>query len=159
MLLIDIQATIGIDFLSKTMYLEDRTVRLQLWWDFSSWCFRPVCIYCSHKYIFVSPISKIFIFWSFTAMVAKALRSGWTSGSILMLNQKKKNGNSIFVYSRIQFLPCMWSLFVCTSMKLYSCLELFFFLIGNIFFLFFLYLLRIEPGNFPTLNPIPYQLS
>jgi Ras-related protein Rab-6A len=28
---IHIQATIGIDFLSKTMYLEDRTVRLQLW--------------------------------------------------------------------------------------------------------------------------------
>ena len=25
------QATIGIDFLSKTMYLEYRTVRLQLW--------------------------------------------------------------------------------------------------------------------------------
>eukprot|EP01061_Rhynchopus_euleeides_P027326 TRINITY_DN44474_c0_g1_i1.p1 TRINITY_DN44474_c0_g1~~TRINITY_DN44474_c0_g1_i1.p1 ORF type:complete len:247 (+),score=81.39 TRINITY_DN44474_c0_g1_i1:48-743(+) len=25
------QATIGIDFLSKTMYLEDRTVRLQVW--------------------------------------------------------------------------------------------------------------------------------
>ena len=28
------QATIGIDFLSKTMYLEDRTVRLQLWCAF-----------------------------------------------------------------------------------------------------------------------------
>ena len=27
-----VQATIGIDFLSKTMYLEDRTVRLQLWY-------------------------------------------------------------------------------------------------------------------------------
>ncbi|KAF9685487.1 hypothetical protein SADUNF_Sadunf03G0059600 [Salix dunnii] len=27
----DEQATIGIDFLSKTMYLEDRTIRLQLW--------------------------------------------------------------------------------------------------------------------------------
>jgi len=26
-----VQATIGIDFLSKTMYLEDRTIRLQLW--------------------------------------------------------------------------------------------------------------------------------
>ena len=26
-----VQATIGIDYLSKTMYLEDRTVRLQLW--------------------------------------------------------------------------------------------------------------------------------
>ena len=25
------QATIGIDFLSKTIYLDDRTVRLQLW--------------------------------------------------------------------------------------------------------------------------------
>lgn len=25
------QATIGIDFLSKTLYLEDRTIRLQLW--------------------------------------------------------------------------------------------------------------------------------
>lgn len=25
------QATIGVDFLSKTMYLEDRTVRLQIW--------------------------------------------------------------------------------------------------------------------------------
>ncbi|KAA3672624.1 Ras-related protein Rab-6A, partial [Paragonimus westermani] len=29
--LTDYQATIGIDFLSKTMYLEDRTIRLQLW--------------------------------------------------------------------------------------------------------------------------------
>ena len=29
--IIYLQATIGIDFLSKTMYLEDRTVRLQLW--------------------------------------------------------------------------------------------------------------------------------
>eukprot|EP00929_Paragymnodinium_shiwhaense_P038576 TRINITY_DN20369_c0_g1_i2.p1 TRINITY_DN20369_c0_g1~~TRINITY_DN20369_c0_g1_i2.p1 ORF type:complete len:179 (-),score=37.95 TRINITY_DN20369_c0_g1_i2:219-755(-) len=26
-----VKATVGIDFLSKTMYLEDRTVRLQLW--------------------------------------------------------------------------------------------------------------------------------
>ena len=25
------QATIGIDFLSKTLYLDDRTVRLQIW--------------------------------------------------------------------------------------------------------------------------------
>lgn len=27
----DYKATIGVDFLSKTMYLEDRTVRLQIW--------------------------------------------------------------------------------------------------------------------------------
>ncbi|CAG8619691.1 7882_t:CDS:2 [Ambispora gerdemannii] len=30
-LIVELKATIGIDFLSKTMYLEDRTVRLQLW--------------------------------------------------------------------------------------------------------------------------------
>lgn len=29
---VNYQATIGIDFLSKTIYLEDRTVRLQLWY-------------------------------------------------------------------------------------------------------------------------------
>lgn len=62
---VKLQATIGIDFLSKTMYLEDRTVRLQLWWEilhlsstylncllpanmwkctfFSIWCFN--CMY------------------------------------------------------------------------------------------------------------------
>lgn len=33
----DGQATIGIDFLSKTMYLEDRTVRLQLWYARPNW--------------------------------------------------------------------------------------------------------------------------
>jgi Ras-related protein Rab-6A len=26
-----VQATIGIDFLSKTLYLDDRTIRLQIW--------------------------------------------------------------------------------------------------------------------------------
>lgn len=26
-----VQATVGIDFFSKTMYLDDRTVRLQIW--------------------------------------------------------------------------------------------------------------------------------
>ena len=33
------QATIGIDFLSKTMYLEDRTVSLTeiFWWTMRAW--------------------------------------------------------------------------------------------------------------------------
>ena len=35
------QATIGIDFLSKTMYLDDRVVRLQLW-DTAGQVTRPV---------------------------------------------------------------------------------------------------------------------
>jgi Ras-related protein Rab-6A len=34
------QATIGIDFLSKAMYLEDRTVRLQLWDTAGQVCIR-----------------------------------------------------------------------------------------------------------------------
>lgn len=34
------QATIGIDFLSKTLYLDDRTVRLQLW-DTAGQVWRP----------------------------------------------------------------------------------------------------------------------
>lgn len=43
-----LQATIGIDFLSKTMYLEDRTVRLQLWQDVS-----PVLLVFISKIIFM----------------------------------------------------------------------------------------------------------
>ncbi len=38
-----LQATIGIDFLSKTMYLEDRTVRLQLWYADASKFYTPCC--------------------------------------------------------------------------------------------------------------------
>ena len=34
------QATIGIDFLSKTMYLDDRTVRLQIWDSAGQECVR-----------------------------------------------------------------------------------------------------------------------
>lgn len=37
------QATIGIDFLSKTMYLEDRTVRLQLWCETVLAAFNLLC--------------------------------------------------------------------------------------------------------------------
>ena len=33
------QATIGIDFLSKTMHLDDRTVRLQLWAELEKYHF------------------------------------------------------------------------------------------------------------------------
>lgn len=42
--LLPAQATIGIDFLSKTMYLEDRTVRLQLWCVCV--CLRGECALC-----------------------------------------------------------------------------------------------------------------
>ena len=43
------QATIGIDFLSKTMYLEDRTVRLQLWYTYARLFFRVRLILLSSE--------------------------------------------------------------------------------------------------------------
>lgn len=53
------QATIGIDFLSKTLYLDDRTVRLQLWDTAGQVCpplfylpllhpYSPLCLYTNN---------------------------------------------------------------------------------------------------------------
>ncbi|KAG6495644.1 hypothetical protein ZIOFF_043470 [Zingiber officinale] len=59
------QATIGIDFLSKTMYLEDRTVRLQLWDTAGQERFRsliPSYIRDSSVAIIVYDISSNFTF-------------------------------------------------------------------------------------------------
>ena len=66
------QATIGIDFLSKTMYLEDRTVRLQLWDTAGQERFRsliPSYIRDSSVAVIVYDITSKFIFlfnWSET---------------------------------------------------------------------------------------------
>ena len=59
------QATIGIDFLSKTMYLEDRTVRLQLW-DTAGQVSRDLYIYIPEVLMFkyfigTVPISDTFV--------------------------------------------------------------------------------------------------
>ena len=66
-LLILNQATIGIDFLSKTMYLEDRTVRLQLWDTAGQERFRsliPSYIRDSSVAVVVYDItSKLVLFW------------------------------------------------------------------------------------------------
>ena len=48
------QATIGIDFLSKTLYLDDRTVRLQLW-DTAG----QVCLHISGALMSLSAFSTI----------------------------------------------------------------------------------------------------
>jgi hypothetical protein len=52
------QATIGIDFLSKTMYLEDRTVRLQLWDTAGQvctiifpWATKPLNFHCRSVFV------------------------------------------------------------------------------------------------------------
>ena len=63
------QATIGIDFLSKTMYLEDRTVRLQLW-DTAGQVSRDLYIYIPEVLMFkyfigTVPISDTFVYSGF----------------------------------------------------------------------------------------------
>ncbi|CAL9082010.1 unnamed protein product [Musa textilis] len=58
------QATIGIDFLSKTMYLEDRTVRLQLWDTAGQERFRsliPSYIRDSSVAVIVYDVSTLFV--------------------------------------------------------------------------------------------------
>jgi len=49
------QATIGIDFLSKTMYLEDRMARLQLWYRAGQERFRSLIL----SYIRDSSVSVV----------------------------------------------------------------------------------------------------
>ncbi|XP_039832473.1 ras-related protein RABH1b-like isoform X3 [Panicum virgatum] len=61
------QATIGIDFLSKTMYLEDRTVRLQLWDTAGQERFRSLI----PSYIRDSSVAVIFLVGNKTDLVDK----------------------------------------------------------------------------------------
>ena len=92
-LLIDIQATIGIDFLSKTMYLEDRTVRLQLWWDFSSWCFRPVCIILLPQIYFCLSHFKNIYFLKFYRHGGKGIKiwmNFWFNSNVEPKKKKRK---------------------------------------------------------------------
>jgi Ras-related protein Rab-6A len=59
-------ATIGIDFLSKTMYLDDRTVRLQLWDTAGQERFRsliPSYIRDSSVAVVVYDVTSISLFW------------------------------------------------------------------------------------------------
>jgi Ras-related protein Rab-6A len=61
-------ATIGIDFLSKTMYLEDRTVRLQLWDTAGQERFRsliPSYIRDSSVAVVVYDVTSIFLTGTF----------------------------------------------------------------------------------------------
>ena len=53
------QATIGIDFLSKAMYLEDRTVRLQLWDTAGQVCHKTHAIRVSCMLTPLGPTSPI----------------------------------------------------------------------------------------------------
>ncbi|XP_019391795.1 PREDICTED: ras-related protein Rab-41 isoform X6 [Crocodylus porosus] len=73
------QATIGIDFLSKTMYLEDRTIRLQLWDTAGQERFRsliPSYIRDSAVAVIVFDITRISTFRGKTCYSACSLHMG-----------------------------------------------------------------------------------
>ncbi|KAF3577821.1 hypothetical protein DY000_02035987 [Brassica cretica] len=64
-------ATIGIDFLSKTMYLEDRTVRLQLWDTAGQERFRsliPSYIRDSSVAVIVYDVASMWTFSAFSSV-------------------------------------------------------------------------------------------
>ncbi|KAF3557668.1 hypothetical protein F2Q69_00018028 [Brassica cretica] len=67
----NMQATIGIDFLSKTMYLEDRTVRLQLWDTAGQERFRsliPSYIRDSSVAVIVYDVASMWTFSAFSSV-------------------------------------------------------------------------------------------
>lgn len=73
-LLVCVKATIGIDFLSKTMYLEDRTVRLQLWDTAGQERFRsliPSYIRDSSVAVVVYDITSKFVSWAARAVAVQ----------------------------------------------------------------------------------------
>src|SRR5271163_2330445 len=83
------QATIGIDFLSKTMYLEDRTVRLQLWDTAGQERFRsliPSYIRDSSVAVVVYDISSMWIPLLRSELPAY---SGWQSDAKSFQNTRK----------------------------------------------------------------------
>uniref|UniRef100_A0A8C9FJY2 RAB6A, member RAS oncogene family n=2 Tax=Galloanserae TaxID=1549675 RepID=A0A8C9FJY2_PAVCR len=91
------QATIGIDFLSKTMYLEDRTIRLQLWDTAGQERFRsliPSYIRDSAAAVVVYDITSRYIalgltfFLIFLACLTDFVRYGCNYGT-----QQVKNGS------------------------------------------------------------------
>jgi hypothetical protein len=55
------QATIGIDFLSKTMYLDDRVVRLQLW-DTAGQVLLPATCFSPLSFLSPAPSPSMYVY-------------------------------------------------------------------------------------------------
>jgi Ras-related protein Rab-6A len=87
------QATIGIDFLSKTMYLEDRTVRLQLWDTAGQERFRsliPSYIRDSSVAVVVYDITSNYIFLNID-------RNSFTNTSKWIDDVRAERGNDVII--------------------------------------------------------------
>ncbi|KAM8966069.1 ras-related protein Rab-41 [Sarcophilus harrisii] len=86
------QATIGIDFLSKTMYLEDRSIRLQLWDTAGQERFRsliPSYIRDSTVAIIVYDITNINTFYQTTRWIREVRTE--RGGDIIIMLVGNKN--------------------------------------------------------------------
>ena len=85
------QATIGIDFLSKTMYLEDRTVRLQLWDTAGQERFRsliPSYIRDSSVAVVVYDVSSRSSFLNTTRWIEEVRTERGSNVSIMLVGNK-----------------------------------------------------------------------
>lgn len=95
------QATIGIDFLSKTMYLEDRTIRLQLWDTAGQERFRSLI----PSYIRDSTVAVVV--YDITSKFSMNFWKSLTCSSKLIPRQHLQNSVSAFyVVANIIFLNC-----------------------------------------------------
>lgn len=86
------QATIGIDFLSKTMYLEDRTVRLQLWDTAGQERFRAITntyYRGAHAFMLVYDVTDHSTLTSATDMwMAEIRKYGRSTSPVLLVGNK-----------------------------------------------------------------------
>lgn len=94
-----LQATIGIDFLSKTMYLEDRTVRLQLWDTAGQERFRsliPSYIRDSTVAVVVYDITSKYIIKLKLMTIHKNIQSNFETKIVIINNDKHRSPCLLF---------------------------------------------------------------
>jgi Ras-related protein Rab-6A len=101
-IIIVFKATIGIDFLSKTMYLEDRTVRLQLWDTAGQERFRsliPSYIRDSSVAVIVYDITSISTKYSLVICVTFAFldRASFLNTSKWIEDVRNERGNDVII--------------------------------------------------------------
>lgn len=99
------QATVGIDFLSKTIYLQDKTVRLQLWDTAGQERFRsliPCYIRDSQVAIIVYDITNLASFELTTRWIEDVQRERGDQVIIVLV------GNKVSIFSTFSTKFCHW---------------------------------------------------
>jgi hypothetical protein len=77
------QATIGIDFLSKTLYLDDRTVRLQLWDTAGQVCLCVWCFSVTYAKLGTVPVLNSIIHSGFYRCHSRIRYNKWVASTVI----------------------------------------------------------------------------